>query len=102
MTITKSCPCIIIINHPNNLPNCPIISTLLPNSAAMNDIERNEVKIRKALLVISILFALVFVIILIYEIANHERWQVCAPIGALVLISTAHAVRLFRIVKRDS
>ena len=75
---------------------------MLPNSAAMNDIERNEVKIRKALLVISILFALVFVIILIYEIANHERWQVCVPIGALVLISIAHAVRLFRIVKRDS
>ena len=85
-----------------NLPNCQIISTLLPNSAAMNDIEKNEVKIRKALLVISILFVLVFVLLLIYEITNHERWQICAPIGALLLISIAHAVRLFRIVKRET
>ena len=68
----------------------------------MNDIEKNEVKIRKALLVISILFVLVFVLLLIYVIANHERWQVCAPIGALLLISVAHAVRLFRIVKRET
>lgn len=62
----------------------------------MNDLEKNEKNIRKGLLVSAILFALFFAGLLIYYISVHERWQLWAPIAALMVISTAHAVRLFR------
>lgn len=68
----------------------------------MNDIERNDRNIRKGLLVISILLALAFAGLLIHEISNHERWQVWTPIAALLVISIAHIVRLYRFIKRDS
>ena len=101
VTRTKSCPCI-IINHLNNLPNCPIISTLRPNLLAMDETAKTENKIRKGLLVITILFALFFAGMLTYYITVHERWQLWVPIAALMVISAAHAVRLYRFIKRDS
>ena len=68
----------------------------------MNDIERNDRNSRKVLFVISILLALAFAGLLIYEISNHERWQVWTPIAALLAIVIAHIVRLYRFIKRDS
>lgn len=68
----------------------------------MDEIAKAEIKNRKALLVSAILFALFFAGMLIYYISVHERWQLCVPIAALMLISAAHAVRLFRFIKRDS
>lgn len=68
----------------------------------MDEIAKTENKIRKWLLVSAILFALFFTGMLIYYIAVHERWQLWAPIAALMLISTAHAVRLYRLIKRES
>lgn len=68
----------------------------------MDGIAKTEIKNRKALLVSAILFALFFAGMLIYYISVHERWQLCVPIAALMLISAAHAVRLFRFIKRDS
>lgn len=68
----------------------------------MDEIAKTEYKIRKWLLATAILFALFFTGILIYYIAVHERWQLWAPIAALMLISAAHAVRLYRFIKRES
>ena len=68
---------------------------------AMAVIAKTENKIRKWLLVSAILFALFFAGMLIYYIAVHERWQLWAPIAALMLISAAHAVRLYRFIKRE-
>ena len=68
----------------------------------MDEIAKTEHIIRKWLLAIVILFALFFAGMLIYYIAVHERWQLWAPIAALLLISGAHAVRLYRFIKRDS
>ena len=68
----------------------------------MDEIAKTEIRIRKALLVSAILFALFFAGMLIYYISVHERWQLCAPIAALMLFSAAHAVRLFRFIKKDS
>ena len=68
----------------------------------MNDIAKTEKKIGKGLLVSAILLALIFAGILIYTIVVHERWQLWAPIAALMLISAAHAVRLYRFIKRES
>ena len=68
----------------------------------MDGITKTEIKNRKALLVSAILFALFFAGMLIYYISVHERWQLCVPIAALMLLSAAHAVRLFRFIKRDS
>ena len=65
----------------------------------MDDIQKTEKKIRKWLLVSAILFALFFAGMLIYYIAVHERWQLWAPIAALMLISAAHAARLYRFIK---
>ena len=59
-------------------------------------------RILKGLLVSVILFALFFAGMLIYYIAVHERWQLWAPIAALMLIAAAHAVRLYRFIKRES
>lgn len=67
----------------------------------MNDIEKNEKNIRKGLFISAIVFALFFAGMLIYYISVHERWQLWAPIVALLVLSTAHAVRLFRVLKRD-
>ena len=78
------------------------ITTLQPNSSAMDEIAKTEYKIRKWLLAIAILFALFFAGMLIYYIAMHERWQLWAPIAALMLISAAHAIRLYRFIKRES
>ena len=78
------------------------ITTLQPNSSAMDEIAKTEYKIRKWLLAIAILFALFFAGMLIYYIAVHERWQLWAPIAALMLISAAHAIRLYRFIKRES
>lgn len=64
-------------------------------------IAKTENKIRKWLLVSAILFALFFAGMLIYYIAVHERWQLWAPIAALMLISAAHAVQLYRFIKRE-
>ena len=68
----------------------------------MDEIAKTEYKIRNWLLAIAILFALFFAGILIYYIAVHERWQLWAPIAALMLISAAHAVRLYHFIKRES
>lgn len=68
----------------------------------MDETAKTENKIRKGLLVIAILFALFFAGMLTYYIAVHERRQLWVPIAALMVISAAHAVRLYRIVKRDS
>ncbi len=68
----------------------------------MDETAKTENKIRKGLLVITILFALFFAGMLTYYITVHERWQLWVPIAALMVISAAHAVRLYRIVKRDS
>ena len=67
----------------------------------MDEIAKTERKIRKWLLATAILFALFFAGMLIYYIAVHERWQLWAPIAALMLISAAHAVRLYRFIKRE-
>ena len=53
----------------------------------MDEIAKTERKIRKWLLA---------------NIAVHERWQLWAPIAALMVISAAHAVRLYRFIKRES
>ena len=68
----------------------------------MNDIAKTEKKIGKGLLVSAIILALIFAGILIYYIVVHERWQLWAPIAALMLISAAHAARLYRFIKRES
>ena len=68
----------------------------------MDEIAKTEHKIRKGLLAIVILFALFFAGMLIYYIAVHERWQLWAPIAALMLLSAAHAVRLYRFIKHES
>ena len=68
----------------------------------MDEIQNTERTIRKGLLVTAILFALFFAGMLICYIAVHERWQLWAPIAALMLISVAHAVRLYRFIKRES
>ncbi len=39
---------------------------------------------------------------LIYYIAVHERWQLWAPIAALMVISAAHAIQLYRFIKLES
>ena len=39
---------------------------------------------------------------LIHYIAVHDRWQLWAPIAALMLISASYAVRLYRFIKRES
>ena len=71
-------------------------------SPAMDEIAKTEYIIRNWLLAIAILFALFFAGMLIYYIAVHERWQLWAPIAALMLLSAAHAVRLYRFIKRES
>ena len=68
----------------------------------MDEIAKTEYKIRKWLLATAILFALFFAGMLIYYIAVHERWQLWAPIAALMLFSAAHAVRLYRFIKHES
>lgn len=68
----------------------------------MDEIAKTEYIIRNWLLAIAILFALFFAGMLIYYIAVHERWQLWAPIAALMLLSAAHAVRLYRFIKRES
>ena len=68
----------------------------------MDEIAKTEYIIRKWLLAIVILFALFFTGMLIYYIAVHERWQLWAPIAALMVISAAHAIRLYRFIKRES
>ena len=68
----------------------------------MDEIAKTEKRIRKGVLVSAIVFALIFAGLLIYFLAVHERWQLWAPIAALLLISGAHAVRLYRFIKRDS
>ena len=68
----------------------------------MDEIAKTEYIIRNWLLAIAILFALFFAGMLIYYIAVHERWQLWAPIAALMLISAAHAVRLYRFIKHES
>ncbi len=65
-------------------------------------IAKTENKIHKWLLVSAILFSLFFAGMLIYYIAVHARGQLWAPIAALMLISAAHAVRLYRFIKRES
>lgn len=68
----------------------------------MEDIAKTEKRIRKGLLVTAILFVLIFAGLLIYYLAMHERWQIWAPMAALMVLSAAHAVRLHRFIKRDS
>lgn len=68
----------------------------------MGEIAKTEHKIRKWLLVSAILFALFFAGMLFYYIVVHERRQLCVPIAVLMLISAAHAVRLYRFIKRES
>ena len=68
----------------------------------MDEIAKTEHKIHKWLLVSAILFALFFAGMLIYYIAVHARWQLWAPIAALMLFSAAHAVRLYRFIKREA
>lgn len=68
----------------------------------MDETAKTENKIRKGLLVIAILFALFFAGMLTYDIVVHERWQLWVPIAALMVISAAHAVRLYRFIKRES
>ena len=68
----------------------------------MDDIAKTEKRIRKWLLATAIVFALIFAGLLIYYLVVHERWQLWAPIAALMLISAAHAVRLYRFIKRES
>ena len=68
----------------------------------MDELENNDKKMGKWLLVTAIFFTLYFAGMLIYYIAVHERWQLWAPIAALMLISAAHAVRLYRFIKRES
>lgn len=68
----------------------------------MKDIAKTEKRIRKGLLVTAILFVLIFAGLLIYYLAMHERWQIWAPMAALMVLSAAHAVRLHRFIKRDS
>ena len=68
----------------------------------MNDLAKNEKRIGKGLLVSAIFLALIFAGVLIYYIVVHERWQLWAPIAALMLISAAHAARLYRFIKRES
>lgn len=68
----------------------------------MEDIAKTEKRIRKRLLVTAILFVLIFAGLLIYYLAMHERWQIWAPMAALMVLSAAHAVRLHRFIKRDS
>ena len=68
----------------------------------MDDIAKTEKRIRKWLLATAIVFALIFAGLLIYYLAVHERWQLWAPIAALMVISAAHAVRLYRFIKRES
>lgn len=68
----------------------------------MDEIAKTEKRIRKGVLVSAIVFALIFAGLLIYFLAVHESWQIWAPIAALMLISVAHAVRLYRFIKRDS
>lgn len=68
----------------------------------MKDIAKTEKRIRKGLLVTAILFVLIFAGLLIYYLAMHERWQIWAPMAALMVLSAAHAVRLYRFIKRDS
>ena len=68
----------------------------------MDDIAKTEKRIRKGLLVTAILFVLIFAGLLIYYLAMHERWQIWAPMAALMVLSAAHAVRLHRFIKRDS
>ena len=67
----------------------------------MDEIAKTEKRIRKGGLVSAIVFALIFAALLIYFLAVHERWQIWVPIAALMLISGAHAVRLYRFIKRD-
>ena len=67
----------------------------------MDEIAKTEYKIRKWLLAIVILFTIFFAGMLIYYIAVHERWQLWAPIAALMLISASYAVRLYRLIKRQ-
>ena len=68
----------------------------------MDDIAKTEIRIRKWLLAIAIVFALIFAGLLIYYLAVHERWQLWVPIAALMLISAAHAIRLYRFIKCES
>lgn len=68
----------------------------------MDEIAKTEKRIRKGVLVSAIVFALIFAGLLIYFLAVHESWQIWAPIAALMLISAAHAVRLYRFIKRES
>lgn len=68
----------------------------------MKDIAKTEKRSRKGLLVTAILFVLIFAGLLIYYLAMHERWQIWAPMAALMVLSAAHAVRLHRFIKRDS
>ena len=68
----------------------------------MDYIEKTNQGIRKALLVFFILLALVFAGVLIYYIAEHERWQLWAPIAGAMILSTAYVVRLIRFMKRES
>lgn len=68
----------------------------------MDETTKTENKIRKGLLVIAILFALFFAGMLTYDIVVHERWQLWVPMAALMLISAAQAVRLYRFIKHES
>ena len=68
----------------------------------MDEIAKTEIRIRKWLLAIAIVFALIFAGLLIYCLVEHERWQLWVPIAALMLISAAQAVRLYRFIKRES
>ena len=64
--------------------------------------KKNELKIRKGLFVTTILFALIFAGFLIYHISVHGKWSLCVAIGVLMLMMVYYAIRLFRIIKRDS
>ena len=68
----------------------------------MDEIAKTEKRIRKGVLVSAIVFALIFAGLLIYFLAVHERWQLCVPVAVMMLISVAHAVRLYRFIKRNS
>ena len=78
-----------------------IITTQHSNLATMNDTEKTELKIRKGLLVTTIIFVLIFAGFLIF-FSVHENWSLCVPIGVLMLMSVYNSVRLFRMIKRDS
>ena len=68
----------------------------------MDDITKTEIRIRKWLLAIAIVFALIFAGLFIYYLVVHERWQLWVPMAALMLISAAQAVRLYRFIKHES